>query len=105
MAATQQQILDELLRLLSCPDRWSHTTRQNGEWIHTGKVFVQAHKEIGPRDPYLYLRVEVNGVPWVAPADCLKQLWEAAHPLFEKIVNGAADEADNAILGFLKTAA
>ncbi|MFY7897014.1 MAG: hypothetical protein ACOVP8_12330 [Phycisphaerales bacterium] len=104
MTATQQQILDELLRLLSCQDRWSHTTRQNGEWIHTGKVFVQAHKEFDSRDR-LYLRVEVNGVPWEIPLFCHKLLWEAAHPLFEKIVNGAADEADNAILGFLKTAA
>jgi hypothetical protein len=105
MTTTQQQILDELLRLLSCPDRWSHTKRGHCDWIHTGKVFVQAHKEIGPRDPWLYTRVEVNGVPWDAPSECMRGLWEAAHPIFERLVNGVTNSDEDLILGFLKTAA
>jgi hypothetical protein len=97
MTSTQRQILDELLRLLSYPDRWSYMKRASGEWIHTGKVFVMA---FGPR-----LAVEVNGVPWIIPPEHFHTLREAAHPIFEKLVNGGAKGNEELILGFLKTAA
>lgn len=105
MTTTQQQILDELFRLLSCPNRWAHTKRNSSDWIHTGKVFVKAHKEIGPRDPWLYTQVEVGGVPWDAPSGCMRGMWEAAHPIFEKLVKGSTSSNEDLILEFLKTAA
>jgi len=100
MTPTQQQILDELLRLLSCPDRWSLVKRGSEDWIHTGKVFVQALSESGSR-----LAVEVNGVSWIIPPEHFHTLRKAAHPIFEKLVNGSSNSSEELILGFLKTAA
>jgi hypothetical protein len=101
MTATQQQILDELLRLLSCPDRWSHVKRGGEDWIHTGKVFVQ----VFDHSRAMHLAVVVNGTSWDVPLGCCSKLWGEVHSVFDKLANDAADEADNAILGFLKTAA
>jgi hypothetical protein len=105
MTTTQQQILDELLRLLSCPDRWSCMKRASGEWIHTGKVLIQLFTHVNFGKPFPNLLVEVNGVPWDMPPECHTTVWEVALPIYRGLVNDGAKGNEDLILGFLKTAA
>lgn len=101
MTTTQQQILDELLRLLSCPDRWSYQPCGRGGRIYTREVFIFV---VGG-DGNQCLEIYVNEHEWKVPSECWNTLREAACSVSKKLSGGSTSSNEDLILESLKTTA
>jgi len=105
MTSTQQQILDELLRLLDDPQKWAFVPsyQMSDGWMKHGKVYLKAFKHMGPSSPWDYLCVVVGGDSWDVPSGVRQQLWEKAHPVFEQVRQRGTEDAASSILRTLRS--
>jgi hypothetical protein len=106
MTTTQQQILDELIRLLKDADKWAFVSqyRNSDGWMKRGALYIKAFEKIGPRDPWKYMIVVVEPNEWSIPSAYRSALWEKAYPVFEQVRQRSAESPTSDILRVLQGA-
>lgn len=104
MTTTQQQILDELFRLLKDAGKWEfvHSYRGSDCWVRRERLYIKAFEKIGPSDPWEYMVVVVEPNEWSIPSECRFALWKKAHPVFEQVRQRANETTSSTTLQTLQ---